>query len=176
MAKSLSQILEVAAPKPKGEKDFVDKHIVAVTDYPVKGTSKVLNAKKAKKDKSKLTHLSPEEEKIAYEDVMLVVNDILAEDYTEEEIESFVDFDSALADIIESEEARFVRLNDGTEVEIDLELAEQIVEISGYLSEDNEEKLIFGLEEGEDSLLKMIEFVEGVASIDEDLYEEEDED
>tara|TARA_R110000772_G_scaffold171813_1_gene283738 strand:- start:1097 stop:1942 length:846 start_codon:yes stop_codon:yes gene_type:complete len=174
MAKSLNQILEVAEPRSQGEKDFKDKHIVAVTDYPVKGTSDVLNAKKSKKDKSKKTHLSKDEEKIAYEEVMEVVNDILAEDYSEEEIASFVDLDESLASIIEHEESEFVRLNDGTEVEITPELAEQIVEIAGYLDEDNEERFVYGLEEGEESLLNMIDFAESVTTIDEDEYLDEE--
>lgn len=56
-------------PKSPDEKRFKDKHVVQVTDYPVAGTSDVLNAKTMKKDMSKAAGYHETEDEDVYESV-----------------------------------------------------------------------------------------------------------
>lgn len=56
-----------AEPKMADEKKFKDKHVAKVTDYPVKGTSDVLNARKAKKDNTKAAGYHGTDDEKVYE-------------------------------------------------------------------------------------------------------------
>lgn len=155
MAKKLSDIIgEVAEPKAGDEKNFKDKHVVQDNPYPAKGTDDVLNARKAKKDTSKLTHKTKEEEEEVYESVMSIVNDIFEEEFVN--IEEGV-LDDILT-VVESDKPQFITLNDGTELEVDPDTASAIANVVEFLNDTNREKFIARLEESEDSFMRMVDF------------------
>lgn len=155
MARNLRDIIgEVAEPKAGDEKRFKAKHVVQDTPYPAKGTDEVLNARKAKKDQTKLTHMDKKEEEDMYEDVMDLVSDILDEEWVDLEEGILEDIHT----IAESEEASFITLQDGTELEVDPETAEAIANVVEFLNPENREKFLARLEESEDSFMRMVDF------------------
>jgi len=160
MAKLLKDILgEVAQPKAGDEKRFKEKHIVQDMPHPAKSDD-VLNARKMKKDKTKLTHMSPEEEKDMYEEsefdsAFNVIADILDEDEEETFVEGIVD---TIQTIAKTKQEQFVKLNDGTEIEVDPETADSIANILEYLNDDNKSLFVSSLEKDEESFLRMVDF------------------
>lgn len=161
MAKFLKDILgEVAQPKAGDEKRFKEKHVVGDKPYPGAGTDDVLNARKAKKDKSKLTHMTPDEEESMYEETEFdnainVIADILAEDDEELFVEGIVD---TLSLISKTKKEQYVKLNDGTEIEVDSDTADSIVNVLEYLNDDNKAVFVNSLEKDEESFLRMVDF------------------
>lgn len=147
--KRLSEILEAVGElkhhgrdKAEGEKQFKKKHTDNIQDkeYPAKDTDKVLNARDQKKDTSKITHLSKEEEKAMYE--AAEVSTVL------ESVEG----------IYESEETSNIILEDGTEVSLDPETAEVVLEVFDSLSEENQDKFLELLEQSKDTFVDLIDF------------------
>ena len=147
--KRLSEILEAVGElkhhgrdKAEGEKQFKKKHTDNIQDkeYPAKDTDKVLNARDQKKDTSKITHLSKEEEKAMYE--AAEVSTVL------ESVEG----------IYESEEAANIILEDGTEVSLDPETAEVVLEVFDSLSEENQDKFLELLEQSKDTFVDLVDF------------------
>lgn len=161
MAKFLKDILgEVAQPKAGDEKRFKEKHVAGDKPYPGAGTDDVLNARKAKKDKSKLTHMTPDEEESMYEETEFdnainVIADILAEDDEELFVEGIVD---TLSLISKTKKEQYVKLNDGTEIEVDSDTADSIVNVLEYLNDDNKAVFVNSLEKDEESFLRMVDF------------------
>lgn len=158
MAKNLRDIIgEVAEPRAGDEKRFKDKHVVQDNPYPVRGTDDVLNARKAKKDTTKLTHSSKEEEEDMYEHAMGVVNEIYNELLTEDRyiIEGILE---DIHTIAESEEPSFITLQDGSEIEVDPETAEAISNVVEFLNDENRDKFLARLEESEESFMRMVDF------------------
>lgn len=162
MAKNLRDILsEVAAPKGGDEQAFKDKHVAQDTPYPGKGTDDVLNARKAKKDKTKRTHMSKEEEETAYEEVdltdaMSIVEEILDEADFIDELEEGILED--IKTISEGEDESFIELQDGTEIEVDPETASAITDVVEFLNDDNRAKFLDRLEKDQESFLRMVDF------------------
>lgn len=167
MAKFLKDILEVAEPKAGDEKRFKEKHIVQDNPYPAKGTDDVLNARKAKKDKTKLSHMSKEEEEDMYEDVGVDFNSYMSG------VESLLDEDDLLEidgdefaegvvetiqSIVSSGSSDFVLLDDGTEIEVDTETASSIAEVLGALTQENRDKFVDTLGKDQESFLRMVDF------------------
>lgn len=147
--KRLSEILEAVGElkhhgrdKAEGEKQFKKKHTDNIQDkeYPAKDTDKVLNARDQKKDTSKITHLSKEEEEAMYE--AAEVSTVL------ESVEG----------IYESEETSNIILEDGTEVSLDPETAEVVLEVFDSLSEENQDKFLELLEQSKDTFVDLIDF------------------
>ena len=147
--KRLSEILEAVGElkhhgrdKAEGEKQFKKKHTDNLLDkeYPAKDTDKVLNARDMKKDKTKPTHLSKEEEEAMYEaaEVATVL----------ESVEG----------IYESDQPSNIILEDGSTVNIDPETAEVVLEVFDSLSEDNQDKFLELLEQSSDSFVELIDF------------------
>jgi hypothetical protein len=147
--KRLSEILEAVGElkhhgrdKAEGEKQFKKKHTDNIQDkeYPAKDTDKVLNARDQKKDTSKITHLSKEEEEAMYEaaEVLTVL----------ESVEG----------IYESEETSNIILEDGTEVSLDPETAEVVLEVFDSLSEENQDKFLELLEQSKDTFVDLVDF------------------
>jgi len=147
--KRLSEILEAVGElkhhgrdKAEGEKQFKKKHTDNIQDkeYPAKDTDKVLNARDQKKDKSKITHLSKEEEEAMYEaaEVLTVL----------ESVEG----------IYETEETSNIILEDGTEVSVDPETAEVVLEVFDSLSEENQDKFLELLEQSRDTFVDLVDF------------------
>jgi NADH dehydrogenase/NADH:ubiquinone oxidoreductase subunit G len=167
MSKKLKDIIgEVAQPDSPDEKEFKDKHIVKDTPYPAKGTDDVLNARKGEKGKAKktkITHISKEEEEQVYEevsqdDLMALVDEILEEDY--DILEQLID-EGILEDIktiAEGEDEHFIELKDGTEVEVDPQTASAISDVVEFLNDTNRDKFIERLEESEESFMRMVDF------------------
>jgi hypothetical protein len=58
-------------PKSEDEKRFKDKHVMQVTDYPVPGTSDVLNAKTMKKDMTKAAGYHEADDEKVYESFVI---------------------------------------------------------------------------------------------------------
>jgi hypothetical protein len=162
MAKNLKDILgEVADPQGGDEKAFKDKHTVQDTAYPAKDTDNVLNARKAKKDKTKRTHLSKEDEEVAYEEVnlsslMSVVEEILQEEEFLNELEEGILED--IRTISEGEDESFIELKDGTEIEVDPETASAITDVVEFLNDANRDKFLERLEKDQESFLRMVDF------------------
>jgi hypothetical protein len=162
MAKNLKDILgEVADPKGGDEKAFKDKHIVQDTAYPAKDTDNVLNARKAKKDKTKRTHVSKDEEEVAYEEfnissLMSVVEEILKEEEFIGELEEGILED--IRTISEGEDESFIELKDGTEIEVDPETASAITDVVEFLNDANRDKFLERLEKDQESFLRMVDF------------------
>lgn len=156
MAKFLKDILsEVAEPKSGDEKRFKEKHVVNVTPYPVNGTDEVVTAKKAKKDKSKITHMSSEEEEGMYEETDLnnafdVVADILANDQN--------DVTSAVIDVVESNENVIYVLDNGDAVELTVEEASAIANVLELLDEENSNLFLELLVKDTETFNRMVEF------------------
>jgi copper chaperone CopZ len=147
--KRLSEILEAVGElkhhgrdKAEGEKQFKKKHTDNIQDkeYPAKDTDKVLNARDQKKDTSKITHLSKEEEEAMYE--AAEVSTVL------ESVEG----------IYESEETSNIILEDGTEVSLDPETAEVVLEVFDSLSEENQDKFLELLEQSKDTFVDLVDF------------------
>lgn len=147
--KRLSEILEAVGElkhhgrdKAEGEKQFKKKHTDNIQDkeYPAKDTDKVLNARAQKKDASKITHLSKEEEEAMYE--AAEVSTVL------ESVEG----------IYESEETSNIILEDGTEVSLDPETAEVVLEVFDSLSEENQDKFLELLEQSKDTFVDLVDF------------------
>ena len=147
--KRLSEILEAVGKlkhhgrdKAEGEKLFKKIHTDNIQDkeYPAKDTDKVLNARNQKKDTSKITHLSKEEEEAMYE--AAEVSTVL------ESVEG----------IYESEEAANIILEDGTEVSLDPETAEVVLEVFDSLSEENQDKFLELLEQSKDTFVDLVDF------------------
>lgn len=147
--KRLSEILEAVGElkhhgrdKAEGEKQFKKKHTDNIQDkeYPAKDTDKVLNARDQKKDTSKITHLSREEEEAMYE--AAEVSTVL------ESVEG----------IYESEETSNIILEDGTEVSLDPETAEVVLEVFDSLSEENQDKFLELLEQSKDTFVDLVDF------------------
>lgn len=147
--KRLSEILEAVGElkhhgrdKAEGEKQFKKKHTDNIQDkeYPAKDTDKVLNARDQKKDASKITHLSKEEEEAMYE--AAEVSTVL------ESVEG----------IYESEETSNIILEDGTEVSLDPETAEVVLEVFDSLSEENQDKFLELLEQSKDTFVDLVDF------------------
>lgn len=147
--KRLSEILEAVGElkhhgrdKAEGEKQFKKKHTDNIQDkeYPAKDTDKVLNARDKKKDTSKITHLSKEEEEAMYE--AAEVSTVL------ESVEG----------IYESEETSNIILEDGTEVSLDPETAEVVLEVFDSLSEENQDKFLELLEQSKDTFVDLVDF------------------
>lgn len=156
MAKNLRDILgEVAEPKAGDEKRFKAKHVVQDNPYPAKGTDDVLNARKAKKDTTKLSHMSKEEEEDMYEEALAVVDEIF-EELTEEALVEGILED--IHTIAESEKANFITLADGSELEVDPDTAEAIANVVEFLNDENREKFLARLEESEESFMRMVDF------------------
>lgn len=159
MAKLLKDILgEVAEPKAQGEKDFKEKHVVQDSPYPAKGTDDVLNARKAKKDKTKKTHMEKDEEKTVYEsqeDVLDVIDDILSEDEDDALIEAVID---TIRSIVKSGEQGYVLFDDETEMEVDPVTASAIEDVYEMLSDDNAVKFTENLNKDQESFLRMVDF------------------
>lgn len=159
MAKLLKDILgEVAEPKAQGEKDFKEKHVVQDSPYPAKGTDDVLNARKAKKDKTKKTHMDKDEEKTVYEsqeDVLDVIDDILSEDEDDALIEAVID---TIRSIVKSGEQGYVLFDDETEMEVDPVTASAIEDVYEMLSDDNAVKFTENLNKDQESFLRMVDF------------------
>ena len=159
MAKLLKDILgEVAEPKAQGEKDFKEKHVVQDSPYPAKGTDDVLNARKAKKDKTKKTHMEKDEEKAVYEsqeDVLDVIDDILSEDEDDALIEAVID---TIRSIVKSGEQGYVLFDDETEMEVDPVTASAIEDVYEMLSDDNAVKFTENLNKDQESFLRMVDF------------------
>lgn len=133
--------------KAEGEKQFKKKHTDNILDkaYPAKGTDDVLNARSAKKDHShKQADLSPEEQKIAYEEYK--VEDIIEE----------------LLDLSEIDDTHIFELDDNSEVEMSPELAEQLVYTIDQLAEENQEKFINILLKDRDGFSAMVKFANEV--------------
>lgn len=168
MSKKLKDIIgEVAEPASKDEKEFKDKHIVQDNPYPAKDTDDVLNARKQKPAKgeaakTKKTHISKEEEEAVYEslsqeEILAIVDDILAEDSDIlEALEEGILED--IQTIAEGEDAHFVELKDGTEVEIDPITAGAISDVVEFLNDTNRDKFLERLEENEESFMRMVDF------------------
>ena len=147
--KRLSEILEAVGElkhhgrdKAEGEKQFKKKHTDNIQDkeYPAKDTDKVLNARDQKKDTSKITHLSREEEEAMYE--AAEVSTVL------ESVEG----------IYESEEPANIILEDGTEISVDPETAEVVLEVFDSLSEENQDKFLELLEQSKDTFVDLVDF------------------
>lgn len=147
--KRLSEILEAVGElkhhgrdKAEGEKQFKKKHTDNIQDkeYPAKDTDKVLNARDQKKDTSKITHLSKEEEEAMYE--AAEVSTVL------ESVEG----------IYETEEAANIILEDGTEISVDPETAEVVLEVFDSLSEENQDKFLELLEQSKDTFVDLVDF------------------
>lgn len=147
--KRLSEILEAVGElkhhgrdKAEGEINFKKKHTDNLQDkeYPAKDTDKVLNAREMKKDKTKATHLSKEEEEAMYE--AAEVSTVL------ESVEG----------IYESEEPANIILEDGTEVSVDPETAEVVLEVFDSLSEENQDKFLELLEQSQDTFVDLVDF------------------
>jgi hypothetical protein len=171
MAKRLKDILEAVGKLPhhgrdkaEGEKDFKKLHTAIINDpeHPTgKKNTDILNAKSMKKDTSKITHLSKEEEEAANEsveqdDVNTVLESILSE---EDLLENFQE--SVLDDIqaiVEADEERSVELTDGTTIDVDPDTARNIVNVMEFLSDENSEKFLEKLETSEEDFLKMVDF------------------
>jgi len=161
MAKLLKDILnEVAEPKSGDEKNFKDKHVKQDTPYPAKGTDDVLNARKQKKDKTKLTHMDKKEEEDVYEseefeDVFDVVDDILSEDDSDELVEAVID---TIRSIVKTGEQGYVLFDDETEMEVDPVTASAIEDVFEMLSDDNAVKFTENLNKDQESFLRMVDF------------------
>lgn len=147
--KRLSEILEAVGElkhhgrdKAEGEKQFKKKHTDNIQDkeYPAKDTDKVLNARDQKKDTSKITHLSKEEEEAMYE---------------EAEVSTVLE---SVEGIYESEETSNIILEDGTEVSLDPETAEVVLEVFDSLSEENQDKFLELLEQSKDTFVDLVDF------------------
>ena len=155
MAKLLKNILgEVAQPKAGDEKRFKEKHEVQDTAYPAKDTDDVLNARKAKKDKTRTADTEPKDQEDMYESVINEIANILAEDdisFTESVVE-------AITNIKTTNKEQFVKLNDGTEIEVDPETADSIVNVLEFLSPENKQAFVSSLEKDEESFLRMVDF------------------
>ena len=93
-----------------------------------------------KKDKTKATHLSKEEEEAMYEAAQVAT--VL------ESVEG----------IFESEEASNILLEDGTEISVDPETAEVILEVFDSLSEENQDKFLELLEQSQDTFVDLVDF------------------
>ena len=147
--KRLSEILEAVGElkhhgrdKAEGEKQFKKKHTDNIQDkeYPAKDTDKVLNARDQKKDSSKITHLSKEEEEAMYE---------------EAEVSTVLE---SVEGIYETEEAANIILEDGTEISVDPETAEVVLEVFDSLSEENQDKFLELLEQSKDTFVDLVDF------------------
>lgn len=156
MAKNLRDIIgEVAEPRAGDERRFKAKHVVQDNPYPAKGTDDVLNARKAKKDKTKLTHTTTKEEEDMYEEAISIVDELFEEEFDLDLAEGILE---DIHTIAESEEANFITLQDGTEIEVDPETAEAISNVVEFLNDTNREKFLARLEESEDSFMRMVDF------------------
>jgi len=160
MAKFLKDILgEVAQPKAGDEKRFKDKHEVQDTEYPAKDTDVVLNARKAKKDKSRAADTSTQDQEDMYEEheyqsAVEEIANILSEDdetFNESVVED-------ITNISLTKKEQFVKLNDGTEIEVDPETAESIVSVLEDLSPENKKTFVDSLQRDEESFLRMVDF------------------
>ena len=167
MAKLLKDILGEAAlnaphhgrESAEGEVSFKKKHTdnVDVKDYPV-DTKDQHKADKVKKDKSKLTHLEPEAEKAAYEEIMADIEDMLNEDG-----DIFEGVYEQIKSIAESGEDAEVELNDDTLVEVDVKTAESIIQVLEYLTDENREQFLDKLESNQEDFFRMIDFAISIA-------------
>lgn len=130
--------------KAVGEKEFKKKHTDNIQDspYPAKGTDDVLNARSMKKDTSKPTHKTKEEEEAMYEEA--------AEDLP-------LDIFEQLVVISENEETMLVTFDDGQELEVDPETADALLACFEELSDDNSEYFL-GLLESSDSFIELVDF------------------
>ena len=161
MAKRLKDILEAAIDakhhgreNAEGEVQFKKKHTdnVEIKDYPVDSKNQH-KADKVKKDKSKRTHIEPEAEKLAYEETMAEVEDILAED--ELAIEGVLE---QLKSIVSSGQDAEITLIDDTQMEVDVETASAITDVMEFLNDDNVDTFVEKLENNQEDFLRMVDF------------------
>lgn len=169
MAKTLKDILqEVAEPKSGDEKRFKDKHITQDNPYPSKGTDDVLNARKSKKDKTKKTHMSREEEEDMYESAddfdSAAVLDAILDELEDDEVESIAEEEGfvleagVLDQLKDIDDMGYVLLDDGTEIEVDVETASAIQEVASSLTDENLAKFEDNLKKDQESFLRMVDF------------------
>ncbi len=155
MAKLLKNILgEVAQPKAGDEKRFKDKHEIQDTPYPAKDADEVLNARKSKKDKTRQADLDPQEQEDMYEAAFNEVAIILSED-EDIVLENVVE---TIQNISKNKKEEYVTLNDGTEIEVDPETADSIVNVLEFLTPENQKVFVSSLEQDEESFLRMVDF------------------
>lgn len=149
-------------PKAGDEKRFAKKHTdnVEVSDYPIDGTSDVLNAKtsvkKGQAAKTKKTHLSKDEEEAMYENEKL--EELVQEIIEDETFNVDVNIIDDLEIIAEGDEEYSITLNDNSEVIVDAETAATILNVYEGLNVENQEIFISKLNENEQSFLQLLDF------------------